>query len=427
MGANFSFLSTRLPKTVYASKLGHKRRPGLIIPMVICGGFLFLSSARAQTIKGTYSFDRSPAHIDHLLELLRSGDTTSEVFKYFFGVNKIFDRQIVNLLVFIDKPQRKKGPSETYPQIGDIASYIALTKDGKKLNRLYGEKYVHVLVFVAEDTCEPNSVSTSIEEKDPAKTIKITKELSKETQELSTQVKKRDPLFVHQSSIDYRGGSGEFIVSAMARTLAAVLGGKDIEKGEEAKKGEDIPDKPIKLYEIGKSGVTKVFFGYVKIPVYENTINRITVEENYGDNKVFRHIATFGNYSSSVITTSIGIMGSFLEKVEEDEDKRTPVNAYLLGHIYIKRPRLPSAHYQKKFNRLLEKSSFSIVAGTRISTSLFDDLFIGVCAGHLLSTIGIVVGASFRTPKTVPAPATPSTPTGDKRTAGLCAGLTFIF
>ena len=416
MYKKLSVLSVHLPKSANPGVSEKKRRQMLLVLTMTFGVLILFPSAFSQTIKGSYSFNPD-SDAAGLLAKLRSGDGAGSL-KSFFGENNVYDEKLADLLVFIDKAQYTGDSGE---------SHIILLKNGKTRKNLFGQKIVYVMVFVAEKEEATASVSKDIADKKTTEKItekSVDQKPPEKTVELSTEVKKRNPLSVSQSSLDYTQGSGEFFISSVIRTIASIFSGKAIEKGVEVKKGEDISDKPVTVNRVGTSKKDKavLFFGYVKIPVYENTINRITVEEDYGDDKISRHVGTFGNYSASRLTTSIGIMGT-LVKAEEGQDKRVPVNAFLFGHVYFKRPQLPSPHYQNRGSKgYFSRLSLSLVGGTRISTNLFDDLFVGASLGHFISTVGLVAGVNFRTPTDLE-----GKPTGDKRRASFCAGLTMIF
>jgi hypothetical protein len=82
----------------------------------------------------------------------------------------------------------------------------------------------------------------------------------------------------------------------------------------------------------------------------------------------------------------------------KEKDYRTPVDLFIFAHYYLKRPQLPAPRYPNCHTKeFLKKISISFVAGTRLSKSLFDDLFFGVSVGHFLSSVGLVIGVNYRT------------------------------
>ena len=407
-------------RLIQAHKLscpGHlksKRRFLFFLAIILIAILSLRSTVLSQTIKGTYSLNPD-FDAKRLLELLKEPDSVGAL-KFFFG--ELYDKELADLLVFIDRVDNKP-------------THIELLKGGKSRKELWGEKYVYVMVFVAEKKGQKNTVSKKVEEKETSGKItetdknEVDKPVSK-VSESTTIIKQRDPLFVHQSFLDYRKGAGEFFVASMARLAAAIFTKETIKEGEEAKKGEETPDKPMKLQKVGTHADTDLYFGYVKIPIYENTINRITVEEDYGDGEVDRHLATFGNYSASRITSSVGAVGTFI-KAGETEPSCFPMEVFAFGHYYLfnKRPKLPSPHDQRGWLcKYWNEMSVSLVAGTNLTLDkgLFKDLFVGVGVGHIVSTAALVAGVNFRAPRN----ADGSLKSGE-REFHWCVGLTFIF
>ena len=386
--------------------------------LILCCLFLFNSIAIPQTIKGSYSFDRLPDQVEELLKKL-SEDKLEEVPKYFFGENKVYDAELADLLVFIDKTGKDKKDAK-----------FALLKGGIKKEELFGDKFIYVMVFAAEKDDEQNTVgkftkdietTEKVVEKSIGNTSGKTGEIiiekpvgdtSGKTDEVTKTIRYREPLSVFQSPLDSRPGSGEFILYSVIRSIANIFSGVAIEKAEKSERAADITNIPLRMYLVGSDNKSKtnLYFGILKTPISENTINRFTVQEEYGNNedphqnKKKMHLATFGNYSSSCVTSSIGLMGTFLrsELIKSEtgviKSSRTPLDAFIFAHIYLKRPQIPPPRYQDKSTKnCLKKISFSLAVGTKISTSLFDDLFFGVSVGHIYSTVGVVAGVNYRT------------------------------
>ena len=404
--------SASLSNGVCPTKSGqHLRRTFLILTVL---GFILALAANlgSQTIKGTYSFtpDRD---VKELLDKLRS-QRPEDAIRSLFGESNLYDKELADLLVFIDR-------------VDGTPTRIALLKGGKRKKELWGEKYVYVMVFVAEKEGQEHSASKKVEEEETSQRVTDKSETEKpfkRTYQSTTVVKKRAPLSVHQSSLDYRLSSGEFFLSAMVKLAVAAISKQSWEKSDEAKKGEDIPDKPLKLQKVGKHGDVNLFFDYVKIPIYENTINRITVQEDYGDDSVYRHVATFGNYSASRVTTSVGAVGTIVPATATVPSAR-PIEPFAFAHVYIKRPSLPVPHYQNQpLREYWDRVSLSLVLGTRLvfDSALFKDIFVGGGIGHFLGPIAFVAGVNFRTPRDAA-----GNLTEQKRRGHFCAGLTFVF
>jgi hypothetical protein len=318
-----------------------------VISPFLCCLLLFYSTAVSQTIKGSYSFDRSPDQVKHLLSLLSYDDKLKEVPQCFFGKDVVYDKELADLLVFIDKTGRntadntnndEEAKSECLSQ--DKSVKFALLKCGKKREELFGAKFIYIMVFVAENYNEQNSVGKFT--KDIETTEKVVEEsggnasgkteekviemlrgdasgktgeiiiekpvgdTSGKTDEVTKTIKYREPLSVFQSSLDSRPSSGEFVLYSVIRSIANTFSGVAIEKADKSQITSDIVNVPIRMFLVGSDNDTKtnLYFGFMKTALSENTINRFTVQEEYGNNedphqnKKYVHLATFGNYGN---------------------------------------------------------------------------------------------------------------------------------
>jgi len=412
--------------------------------LVLCCLFLFNSTAIPQTIKGSYSFERSQDQVKTLLNLLSNDSTLEKIPKCFFGENVAYDAELVDLLVFIDKRGRhtnasleKSNTSELPCLKKDNFTRFAVIKGEKKREELFGAKFIYVMVFVAENDNEQNSVgrftkdietmekvvenpvgnaSRKTEEKDTEKLVggasgktrdtsieKSVVETSGKTDEVTKTIKYREPLSVSQSSLDSRASSGEFILYSAIKSIGKAFSSVAIEKSERT---PDIVNVPLRMFLVGSDNAkTNLYFGFMKTALFENTINRFTIQEDYGNNedphqnKKNMHLATFGNYSSSYITSSIGLMFT-RQKAEvqnNEKDNRYLVDPFVFAHLYLKRPQLPGPRFQNSpAKKSWKEFSFSFVVGTKISDPLFEDLFTGICVGQIFG-VSSVVGVNWRT------------------------------
>ncbi len=373
--------------------------------------------ARAQWIRGTYSVDRNRAQVARLLNLLKA-DKMQKVTECFYGKDVIHDRDLADLLVFIDKTTGIKGPSIECLSPEPSVKF-ALIKREKYRKDLFGEKFVYIIVFVAEKGNDPYSVERLIPigggGPDDKRTTKIMIEDPSKTVTTETKETKISPLSITQSSLDFSLGTGEFfLVSAVKAVVGASIGAQT--KDEKIK---EIYNEPLKMTRVGctKDKDCKdednivLYFGYMRVPLVENTVNRFTINETLlpdekcsekvSGKKVNSHQATFGNYSSSFFGSSVGFTGTFISDKQRAElsDKRFPVNAFLFGHVYIKRPRLPTPHYlgSNAPGRIAKRCSLSLAVGTALKGNLLSDFFIGVGVGHLVGSFGFVAGWNYRT------------------------------
>jgi len=395
------------------------------LSLLFCCLILLCPLALPQEISGTYSVERSKAQVIHLLYLLKSKNMQDAV-KCFFGEGVLYDRDLADLLVFIDKTERHEL-SDPCLSIYD-SSKIALLKRGIKRTDLFGEKFLYLMVFVAEKATDPYSVGKNISES-------AKPEIAEEQIEKITE---RSPLSVWQSSLDYKVGSGEFFLISMVKTILKVIpGGASIDSSKQTEQLIEIKNQPLKMACIGctKDKDNKdednifLYYGYMRLVLVENTINRFTVNETLSDkkssdNKIYYHLATFGNYSSSIIGSSMGFTGTYMKSKQREQldDARFPINAFFFGHLYIKRPRLPTPHHPNSTfpRQIVRRFSLSLACGTALKTDLLDDLFVGIGVGHLFGALGIVAGYNFRTEaKTI------GDITEKKRKPHFCVGINF--
>ena len=134
-----------------------------------------------------------------------------------------------------------------------------------------------------------------------------------------------------------------------------------------------------------------------KLPLHENTINRVHVQTDKSDTATV-YLSTFGNYSPSWITSSVGFLTSFPCCCREKEKSTVypVVDPFLFGHLYLKRPQQPKPRLNDACREWRRQLSISFAVGTRLSDKLFEDLFVGGSVGHMLGKLGLVAGVNFR-------------------------------
>lgn len=116
--------------------------------LVLCFIFLLSSIAMPQTIKGYYSHKLEDTKVGELLRKLE-GNKISEIPKIFFG--DIYNQKLPDLIFFIDR--RQSDTDEGKKKKEDSAVNIKLIKRNKGDN-LFGERFIYVMVFVAENKSE---------------------------------------------------------------------------------------------------------------------------------------------------------------------------------------------------------------------------------------------------------------------------------
>jgi hypothetical protein len=396
------------------------------LSLLFCCLILLCPLALPQEISGSYSVERNEAQVSHLLGLLRPIGMKGAI-ECFFGKDVIYDKYLADLLVFVDTTQPAGKPTPDKPCLqSDNSVQFSLFKGHKKRTDLFGEKFLYLMVFIADKASDPDRSGTTPPEKEPSRTIKVAVPENSEkpatiTEEKCEKATQKSGISIRQSSLDYTVGSGEFFLVSMIKSiLKAIPGGTSVDTSSKTEAIKEVQDAPLKMDLVGctEDKYTRLYFGYMRLSLVENTINRYTVVEARSENEKYYHLATLGNYCSSYFGSSIGFTGTFMTASQRLElsDKRLPINAFFFGHLYLKRPRLPSPHSLNgtTVSRLVRRFSFSLVCGTALKVNLLDDLFVGVGIGHLYSTLGLVIGCNFRTE-----------PNKLQRKPHLCLGLTF--
>ena len=385
--------------------------------LILCFIFLISATAASQTIKGIWG-KLDDTDVKKLLDMLKSEKDIVYAPEYFF--KEVYNDQLPNLMFFIDKRQNadagtKKSETEKNHKVN-----ITLVKNNKERLQLFGERVIWVMVFVAESVSDKKSVIEPISKWMPIER-KITEKRVNECRiktdiETKEAIKMSPPLKVRLDSLEWRAPSGEFALFSIVKGVASAFGGKMPESKEPAK--EPAEPKPLEMQSVGCHNGTRLSLGMVKFPLGENSINRISIA---GFPEI-EPTATFGNYSSSHFTSSIGMMWTRLHSITEtgEEVSQNQVNPFMFAHIYLKRPQLPPPRFTGKPGRVfLNKVSVSFVIGTKLDDFL-GDIFIGASFGNFLfENIGIVIGKNFRLAK--------SPDDGKKGKDHWALGFTFIF
>ena len=365
---------------------------------------IIIPVAFPQTMKGFFKTKLKSEEVEELIGILKSEKHITKIQERFFNLanadNKLYDPNLTNLVFFIDKTKRT--------QKGNHQINITLIKGKKRKKVLFGARYVYVQVFVADNKLNPENLSAKC------------------------------------SSLDWRRPSGEFFLFSIVKGLVGFLGEASIKKETANSEDDDKDAHKLNMSNLGSYGHIGLSYGRAKIPLNENTINRITISGFDG----FHPQATFGNYSSSRLTSSVGLMytrpkdndsendtpdpdptstdtsiDTSGEKIVNNNEEKHDFEPFFFLHYYIKRPELPKRHYNNnKFHRdIWHKLSCSILVGTKIEAPIFEDVFVGLCFGNfLIESLGLVIGANFRSIKSLE---------DDKveRKKHFAVGLTYIF
>lgn len=285
-----------------------------------------------------------------------------------------------------------------------------MIKNAKKENCLWGDRHIWVMIISVGSQWNREYVSSS--KKEIKKQGKEKKESVADSIIIEEKIYKHGEIEITISTLDHMLGREEFILSSVIRGIAALFSLTGI--AGEAKtaevKEEEVDSLSLKLIpDAEKKGKHKLYFGMAKFKLKENTINRIGIKlpsdtsdsEEQGNHPLSAY-ATFGNYSSSLLASSIGLAWTFWEP--DSTHHKNKVDPFLFAHIYFGkygRPQLPRRYYLNnskcsRIKRFFDNCSYSLVIGTKITgKNFFDDIFIGIGAGHIIGQGGIVAGVNF--------------------------------
>ena len=409
---------------------------------VLC--FLSLTSSLVlpQTIKGNYKYERSATNVGKLLNKLKDEKLIKDVPKDFF--DDVYDYTLPDLIFFIniaDKPLIKKSEEEECKKLAPEEEIpytkIVLVKNNDDKKRLFGEKYIYVMVFVAENESYKQSV------KDTTGTYTLTeREITKfisEKPRYRTKTKekyeKSTKLSVRHTYLKKMPGTGDFAFLSLAKGIASAFTGSVAEEKEDEEKEKAKP-LPLEMFKVGCHCGERLLFGMVRVKLEDNSINRITI---LGFSE-FIPIATFGNYSGSGFTSSVAVLITHLQSktVEREGTNEWQGDPFLLCHFYARKPRMPYLRSggESGFDAMVNKISFSFVVGTKLSENFFkfNDVFLGGCIGHnFYNNLGILIGVNLRTPIYPKSPPADSDIKGteeskkNKRELQFAFGISYIF
>jgi len=272
---------------------------------------------------------------------------------------------------------------------GDGPDSVALIRNGKRAEDLYGKRYLWVILlstdslYVTESS--PESTTTTVTSKGGNLAV-----------ERKTIIKGADghSVAIRHEPLEYRPGVGETALAGMIRAVTSGLGAKPPEE-----KGAAAADKTYFVH-LDRAGVsadrTGLYYGSVKLSLLEQTTNRVRVRRQVNKDVNNSLYATFSNFSGSSWGASLAVGATFGAEADSINNG-AEIRPMILAHFYVIRPRLPKPDKLEFFGPW----SLSLVGGTRLDLgNLFEDLFVGVGIGHVVSSVGAVAGVNFREEKT---------------------------
>jgi hypothetical protein len=340
------------------------RRPPRML--VLCLLPAFFTPLFSQTLSGRFTYHLDNKKTDILLHELFDMDMQAQAVKTFFG--NTYDQELVDLVFAIDERKTAGEP------------LFRLLKHGKSRGHLFGERSVYVMAFIATDNTDKGSIMHKAAEKGCPKAENADSCIS-----------------VHLAPLDQQIESGEFAVFSIIKDVVSMLKGIPLANMSEPEASKIIDDTA-KVVLLGENDSTRLYYACLKLPLKNNTVNRLRLGR-MEDKWVYQ--TTFGNYSASWVTSSMGFLASRPKDSHsgsaDSTDVRDPAfTPCLFAHVYLSRPLNPHPRYNSASREFFPRISFSVVLGTNLSGSFGDDLFVGGCIGHAISRLGILAGINYK-------------------------------
>jgi hypothetical protein len=371
--------------------------------MPVSGG----NDSESSRFSGIINYKFEKKEMRDLLDKLKNPCKIGEVPKDF--MRDLFNPDLVDLVALIDIESEHN---------------IALVKNCARKKELWGARNIYAMIFAIVKGNRSSLLSTKYDTSkmeievnlkkmsdDTTTEATISNSLSIEATLDSTKVPGNDAFVevardsswaininknymqipLRHSQLDYRRGIGERSVRGIIGSISSFFGlSSDVkEQAISARDTTYVIKRWRVLYEgpLYDEDTVTVVYGYKKFPVLENTINGVTIIVQSRDVDLYNR---FGNYSSSYIGTSIGLMGSASEKELAYDSttffinhvgfqpffSRMEVEPFFFLHFYILAPKLPPLERYR--------ASLSAVVGSKIDFPNFpSDLFIGAGLGHI--------------------------------------------
>jgi hypothetical protein len=369
-----------------------------------------ITSLHAQTFAGRYSTILDSGRVNSLLTSLSKPDSVNHSLKMLFG--DTFDTRLPDLVFFIDERDTNREP------------IIQLIQNNSKKKYLNGEPFVYVTAFIATPNhLRKNSILCRSINEIEKKTDTIIKGVSFIEDSSSVQIEAKNQgliisikpfqidsnkkpesvqsdsckelIDVHMSTLTRSVGTGEFALLSIIQGVSSSWL-KDISvDGSKPDTNLSIlhHEKPIKL---GGNYTTDLYLVFDKLPLRKNTIHRVRLGE-IGEKWVYQ--ANIANYSSAIVTSSIGFLYSDPIKTLQPTDsiKSHPdASLFLFAHVYVLRPYIPPPESNCFIKKIQKRISLSLVFGTNLTGTTGDDIFMGGCIGHVFSKISFIGGFNYK-------------------------------
>lgn len=306
---------------------------------------------------------------------------------------ELTDAQLSGLLANLDAGRLHEVPAAWFgnsydPTLPDLIFYVPgrnqpivqLVQDGETKQRLFGARYIWVIVFVAGEALRPPAEPAplqSVRHRHASAAVVVDSTWG------SSSKKAEQKAVLRFEPLDYRLGLGDITVLKGLALLSKVpLAEPEGLKDESA---------DIKLEKIGTRDGRDLFYAPYKFQLRENSVNRVRL--SLGD--TLRTYTTFGNYSRSRTGLSFALVAGWPGR-SSAKPRNVDLQPYLPIHWYFnrpERPRLPDQGHLAPRQRTVAHSLF--VAPT-VSDHPFDGFMVGYSAAYWLGRVGVVAGPEFR-------------------------------
>ena len=294
-----------------------------------------------------------------------------------------------------DVPRIWFGASHN-PRLPDLIFYfprgtraparVQLVQDGRSKQRLFGEHYLWIVVFLAKDTLARVPEDSLESEAKDTRRRRASSEpsVSVDTTFALKSVSSAPKLSILIEPIDYRLGLGDLTV---VQGLAALLGKFPVAEQEDLK--DDSAE--VEMKRIGTSGDRDLFYANYKVGIRENTVERVRVA--LGENT--RVYGTVANYSHSRTGLSVGLVAGWPAR-DPLKWQDIDLQPYLPIHWYFNRPEHPRLPAQEQLVHRQRRTSHSLFFAPAISDKPLESLMVGYSANNLLGRVGVLIGPEFR-------------------------------
>jgi hypothetical protein len=296
--------------------------------------------------KNGYSEYLSEKKVDNLISILETSQNKLETIArgYF---SDLYEKELPDLICYVNK--------DGIPKIG-------LLQDCETKYELFGERFIWVLLVSRVNLNADKRVNLNADIKDKSNID--------------------DSCTVNLDVLQYETDPSEGKIQGIVSAFSELILGKSPAEKSASTQGEPAPPASFKLKEY-KGSKESLYIGMKKFKLGLNTRNRVVIKPAFNDNNAKFLFAdyNFGNFEKSIFGASVGAGITIGRK---DWDTLNIVDLYILGHLYLYRPRLPVSSF-----------AVSLVIGTNfVNQKILNHIVFGAHI-NLWSPVGVFCGANW--------------------------------